>query len=103
MTAQDLRAAIALGEVNLPSVTDEFRPVLEQRLAVLKAELAAEEIDAFDRPDEDDDPECLCVRVDVDRDDARDCPAHGPDSHLAKRLRAAEAADEAAFWAKEVL
>lgn len=47
----------------------------------------------------DEEPECCCVRVDVDRDDARDCPAHGPHSAVVKRQRQAEA-DENFAWAE---
>jgi hypothetical protein len=45
-------------------------------------------------------PECACVRVDVDREDARDCPAHGPHSEAARAWRVLEAADEAAAAAR---
>jgi len=38
------------------------------------------------------------VRVDVDLEDARDCPVHGPRSELARREREQEAAEEADFW-----
>lgn len=42
--------------------------------------------------------QCECVRIDVDLDDARNCPAHGPQSAMARQLRKEEAAAEAAFW-----
>lgn len=42
--------------------------------------------------------ECLCVRIDVDQDDASNCPAHGPHSALARRQLEREAAGEAAYW-----
>lgn len=38
-------------------------------------------------------PECECVRIDVDLDDARNCPMHGPDSELARRQKWQEAQD----------
>ena len=41
---------------------------------------------------------CECVRIDVDRDDASYCLAHGPNSELARRQLEREAADEAAWW-----
>ena len=34
--------------------------------------------------EEEPEPECRCVRVDVDREDARDCPAPGPNSPAEK-------------------
>jgi len=48
----------------------------------------------------DEDPPCRCVRIDVDLDDARDCPLHGPDSELAHRERQQEADDLAAYYAQ---
>jgi len=41
---------------------------------------------------------CECRRIDVDLEDASDCPAHGPHSQLARDQRAREAADEAEYW-----
>lgn len=41
-------------------------------------------------------PECECVQIDVDQDDARDCPLHGPHGPLARAALAREA-DE--IWA----
>jgi len=41
---------------------------------------------------------CECVQIDVDLDDARYCPAHGPHSPAAKRQREQEADEEARFW-----
>jgi len=40
MTLADTKAAIALGEVNLDSVTPEFRPELEARLRILRLHAA---------------------------------------------------------------
>lgn len=45
--------------------------------------------------EEEPEPECRCKRVDVDREDASDCPAHGPGSPAEKRALAQEAEDEA--------
>lgn len=44
---------------------------------------------------EPEEPECACVQIDVDMDDNRDCPAHGPNSEMAKRNRHAEAQADA--------
>ncbi len=49
---------------------------------------------------EDDDPPCECVRVDVDQDDASDCPLHGPHGPVARYWREQEAKDEAASAAR---
>lgn len=46
-------------------------------------------------PEEEPEPECCCRRVDVDREDASDCPAHGPGSPYEKAAKALEAEDEA--------
>lgn len=43
-------------------------------------------------------PECACVRIDVDLDDARDCPLHGPRGPIARGQWEREAAEEAAYW-----
>jgi hypothetical protein len=48
----------------------------------------------------DEDPPCRCVRVEVDVDDARDCPLHGPASEVARRAHQREADDIAAFYAQ---
>ncbi len=50
--------------------------------------------------DEQDDPPCECVRVDVDMDDASGCPLHGPEGPLARSQRRQEAKDEAAAAAR---
>lgn len=50
----------------------------------------------YDQYEEDDDPPCECVRIDVDLDDNRDCPLHGPRGPLARICREDEARDEAA-------
>jgi hypothetical protein len=50
--------------------------------------------------DEIDDPQCECVRIDVDQDDASDCPLHGPHGPLAKSARKQEAEDEARVAAR---
>ena len=49
---------------------------------------------------EDEDPECLCIQIDADLLDARYCPAHGPNSELAREQRRREAEEEADFWKK---
>lgn len=48
---------------------------------------------------EDEEPACDCVRIDVDVDDARSCPVHGPHSEFARRCRAREAEAIAAYYA----
>ncbi len=48
--------------------------------------------------EEEFEPECECIQIDVDLMDARWCPAHGPSSEMAKRQRRQEAEDEAKFW-----
>ena len=50
--------------------------------------------------EEDFEPECECVQVDVDLWSACYCPAHGPHGEEAKRQRAQEAEDEFNFWSK---
>lgn len=45
--------------------------------------------------EEEPEPECRCRRVDVDKEDASDCPAHGPGSPAEKRALAQEAEYEA--------
>jgi hypothetical protein len=63
--------------------------------------LAPSEYSAMERSveaDEEDLP-CRCVRADVDVEDARDCPLHGPESELALRARQQEADDLAAYYA----
>jgi hypothetical protein len=45
------------------------------------------------------DPECECVLVDADEDDASDCQLHGPNSKLARWQREREAEDQFAFYA----
>lgn len=54
----------------------------------------------YDQYEEDEDPPCECVRIDVDLDDNRYCPAHGPNSQQAKQARQQEADDEAAAVAR---
>ena len=53
-------------------------------------------------PIEDDEleeePECECVQVDVDRWDAHYCPAHGPHSPEARTVRQQEADEEFEYW-----
>lgn len=46
----------------------------------------------------DDEPECQCQRIDVDLDDARDCPLHGPNGPRARLQQEQEADDEARYW-----
>jgi hypothetical protein len=52
--------------------------------------------------EDDFEPECACVRIDVDLDDARDCPMHGPHSELARRQKQQEADDIWAFYNRAV-
>jgi hypothetical protein len=42
---------------------------------------------------------CECVRVDVDLEDNRNCPAHGPRSASARRQLQQEADDNFAYYA----
>jgi len=58
--------------------------------------------DEYQDAEDLEDEECRCERIDVDLDDARDCPLHGPDSAMARRQLAQEAADEAA-WAERMM
>jgi hypothetical protein len=48
----------------------------------------------------DEDPPCLCVRIDVDLDNARNCPLHGPDSSLEYQGRQQEGDDLALYYAQ---
>lgn len=50
--------------------------------------------------EDDEDPPCECVRIDVDLDDNRDCPLHGPHGPLTQYQRQQEANAEAASAAK---
>ncbi len=54
----------------------------------------------YDQYEEDEDPPCECVRIDVDLDDNRYCPLHGPNGPLARHEREQEANAEAAAAAR---
>ena len=48
--------------------------------------------------EDEQEPPCECVQIDVDQDDARFCRLHGPHSESARREREQEAADLAAYY-----
>ena len=50
--------------------------------------------------EDEQEPPCECVQIDVDRDDARFCPLHGPHSESARREREQEVADLAAYYSR---
>jgi hypothetical protein len=71
------------------------RQVLARCTGELELTVPSESI-ADMEPDKD--PPCRCVRVDVDVDDSRDCPLHGPASEAARLAHQREAEDMAAFY-----
>jgi hypothetical protein len=77
----------------------------QRRQALARCDRSSERIAADESenlPGEvEEDPPCRCVRVDVDLDDARDCPLHGPGSVSARQVREQEAAELAAYYARD--
>jgi len=77
----------------------------QRRQALARCDRSSERIAADESgnlPDEaEEEPPCRCVRVDVDLDDARDCPLHGPGSVSARQVREQEAAELAAYYAHD--
>jgi hypothetical protein len=73
------------------------RPALARCSGELELTVPSESMAEME-PDED--PPCRCVRIDVDVDDARDCPLHGPASEPARRAHQRETDAIAAFYAQ---
>jgi hypothetical protein len=77
----------------------------ERRQALARCDRSSERIasdESRNLPGEaEEEPPCRCVRVDVDLDDERDCPLHGPGSVSARQVREQEAAELAAYYAHD--